>query len=83
MFLPARASETLLNSSASLSTFLQPMTTMGSSVAAATDLHSSTHSSTLLFSPLGSAPSRWMHTKDAPGMDSTRLAISATEVQPA
>ena len=82
MFLPDSASAILLNSSVSFSIFLQPMITSGMSVASATDLASATHSSTDLFSPLGSAPSRCRQIKDAPSMVSARFAISATVAQP-
>ena len=83
MFLPCRASETFVKSSASFSMFLQPMMTRGRSVASATDLAISTHSSTERLSPLGSAPSKWRQMNDAPCIVSTRFAMSATVWQPA
>ena len=83
MFLPARASAILLNSSVSFSMFLQPMMTMGIVTASATAFASATHSSVGLLAPLGSAPSKCRQRKLAPSIVSARLAMSTTVSQPA
>ena len=82
MFLPCSASEMEAKSWASFSMFLQPMTMMGRLVASATAFASSTHSSTDLFAPLGSALSKCRQMAEAPGIVSAFFAMSAAVVQP-
>ena len=83
MFLPCSASEMAENSSASFSMFLQPITSMGISMASATAFASATQSATEVLSPLGSALSKCRQTADAPSIVSAFLAMSTTDSQPA